>query len=64
MKPGDVIMIFTDPFECKIPEGQATLTELLSVRHNSIINKPDFEYWDVEFLDSPGKKYPRIIKVN
>ena len=64
MKPGDIIMIFTDHLNCKIEEGQATLVERLTVGHNSIVDNPNFEYWDVEFLDSPGKKYPRIIKVN
>lgn len=64
MKPGETIMIFTDPFECKMPEGQATLIEKLTVGHNSITDNPDFEYWSVEFLDSPGNIYPRIIKSN
>lgn len=55
MKPGEIVMIYTDPMNLKQPEGQAKLMELITSCETS-------EYWRVEFLDSPGKLYPRLIK--
>ena len=56
MKPNDIIMIFTDPLECKLEEGQAFLIEKLP----EVCGDP--ELWDVQFLDCPDKIYQRLIK--
>jgi len=55
MNPGDTIMIYLDPVAMKLPEGQAKLIELQR-------NIEGLEQWIVEFLDSPGNYYPRLIK--
>ena len=50
MKPNDTVMIYTGDN----PEGQAKLIE--------IIEKYDkYEIWKVEFIDSPGMIYERLI---
>jgi hypothetical protein len=49
-------MIYADPFWCRYPEGQA---KLISHEYD---HAPDFECWNVEFLDLPGKIYKRLIK--
>ncbi len=55
MKPNDIIMIYSSPFKCEQPEGRAKLIRLIETCGC-------FELWDVEFLDCPGKEWPRLIK--
>lgn len=56
MNPGDILMIYTDPINLKAPQGQAKL-----IKYNWLADG-GLELWDVEFLDQPGKVYPRLIK--
>jgi hypothetical protein len=56
MIPGQTIMIYSDPFWIRYPEGLAKLIKLVSVHDES------YEYWQVEFLDQPDKLYQRLIK--
>ena len=56
MNPGDVVMIYSDPFWTRYPEGQAKLIKPVSVHDEN------YEYWEVEFLDCPGKTFKRLIK--
>lgn len=55
-KPNDIVMIFTDPVNLRLPEGQAVLIE----------KKREFtsaEIWLVNFLDdSNDTNYTRLIK--
>lgn len=56
MNPGDTVMIYSDPFWTRYPEGQAKLIEKISD------HAPHFQYWKVEFLDCPNKTFERLIK--
>jgi hypothetical protein len=53
-KEGDQVMIFVNPNTNTCAEGLAILKEFIeSDKH--------VERWSVEFLDQPGKTYPRFI---
>jgi len=55
MKPNDIVMIYSSPYRREHPEGQAKLIKLIE-------SVSDMEYWEVEFINQPGKTYPRLIK--
>lgn len=55
MKAGDVVQIYTNPIECRFPEGRATLIQQLPSEIT------EFEKWTVKFEDS-GLLYERYIK--
>jgi hypothetical protein len=54
-KPGDILPIYTDPTECTLSEGIATLRE-------HIQSAGGLELWLVEFEDQPEHFYERWIK--
>lgn len=56
MNPNDIVMIYDDPVEMESPEGKAKL--IRKERDQGICQE-----WIVEFEDSPGNYYPRLIKV-
>ena len=55
MKPNDIVQIFANPMECKVPVGQARLISL----------KRDYtklQLWKIEYLDQPDFYYYALIK--
>ena len=55
MNPGDIINIYNDPLNMELFEGRAKLIRLEQ-------DYCDIQEWIVEFIDSPGNYYPRLIK--
>jgi len=51
---GDQVMIFVNPNTNSCAEGLAILKEFLE-------SDTRIERWSVEFLDQPGRTYPRFI---
>lgn len=55
MEAGQIVMIYSDPFWMRYPEGQAKLIEKIGDFDNLS------EFWNVEFIDCPGKLFKRLI---
>ena len=55
LKVGQEVNIYVNPNKCECLEGRAKLIKRLE-------KSGGIELWEVEFLDQPGKTYPRFIK--
>lgn len=63
MKKGDIVTIYEDPITCEKSEGSAKLVKYhRGDRHFS--RDWHLEDWTVEFVDEPGSRFERAIKVS
>jgi len=60
MNKGQTVIIYEDPFTRQKAEGQARLIECVN-NNAGLQDGTQYQIWQVEFLDEPGRRYPRLL---